>query len=55
MGWFENQIEERRAADQQLLEDSFEILAGVVLGQRTAERISDHRIIAKSAIDEILK
>ena len=55
MGWFEDQIEERRAADQQLLEDSFEILAGVVLGQRTAERISDHRIIAKSAIDEILK
>ena len=55
MGWFENQIEERRAADQQLLEDSFVKIAGVVLGQRTADRISDERIITKGAIDEILK
>ena len=55
MGWFENQIEERRAADQQLLEDSFVKIAGVVLGKRTADRIVDERIIAKGAIDEILK
>ncbi|MBO7666851.1 MAG: ATP-binding cassette domain-containing protein, partial [Firmicutes bacterium] len=55
MGWFENQIEERRAADQQLLEDSFVRVAGVVLGQRTAERIGDERIVTKGAIDEILK
>ena len=55
MGWFENQIEERRAADQQLLEDSFVKIAGVVLGQRSADRISDERIITKGAIDEILK
>ena len=55
MGWFENQIEERRHADQQLLEDSFVRVAGVVLGQRCAERIGDDRIITKNAIDEILK
>lgn len=55
MGWFENQIEERREADQQLLEDSFVRVAGVVLGHRTAERISDERIITKHSIDEILK
>ena len=55
MGWFENQIEERRTADQQLLEDSFVKIAGVVLGQRTAQKISDERIVTKSAIDEILK
>lgn len=55
MGWFENQIEERRAADQQLLEDSFVKIAGVVMGQRTAQRIGDERIVAKNAIDEILK
>ena len=47
MGWFENQIEERRDADQQLLEDSFVRIAGVVLGERTAQRISDERIITK--------
>ena len=55
MSWFSNQIEERRKADQQLLEDSFVKIAGVVLGQRTAEKISDARIVAKNAIDEILK
>ena len=55
MGWFENQIEERREADQLLLEDSFLKAAGVVLGSRGAERISDERIVTKNAIDEILK
>ena len=55
MGWFENQIEERRNADQQLLEDSFVKIAGVVLGQRTAQKIGDERIVTKNAIDEILK
>lgn len=55
MGWFENQIEERRAADQQFLEDSFVKISGVVLGKRIAEKISDERIVTKSAIDEILK
>ena len=55
MGWFENQIEERRAADQQLLEESFDRIAEVVLGQRNADRIGDERIITKDAIDEILK
>ena len=55
MSWFENQIEERRAADQQLLEDSFVRVAGVVLGQRTATILGDKRIVTKNAIDEILK
>ncbi|MBQ5354667.1 MAG: ATP-binding cassette domain-containing protein [Clostridia bacterium] len=55
MGWFESQIEQRRKNDDQLLEDSFVRIAGVVLGQRTAEKIGDARIITKSAIDEILK
>ena len=55
MGWFENQIEERRTADQQLLEDSFVKISGVVLGKRIAEKISDERFVTKSAIDEILK
>ena len=55
MGWFENQIEERRSNDQQLLEESFAKVAGVVLGYRTAEKIIDERIVTKGAIDEILK
>ena len=55
MGWFENQIEERRNADQQLLEDSFICVAGVVMGHRMAEKFADERIMTKGAIDEILK
>ena len=54
MGWFDSQIEERRAADQQLLEDSFAKISGVVLGQRIADKISDQWITAQNAIDEIL-
>ena len=55
MSYFENQIEERRNADDQLLEDSFDKVLGAVLGQHIAEKISDERIITKNAIDEILK
>ena len=55
MGWFENQIEERREADQQMLSDSYIKVAGAVLGQRRAAMISDDRIVTKKAIDEILK
>ena len=55
MGWFENQIQDRRDADQTLLEDSFLRIAGVIMGEKDAQRIGDARIITKSAIDEILK
>ncbi len=55
MQWLKNQVEERKQADQQLLEDSFAKISGVVLGQRIAEKINDQRIVAQNAIDEILK
>lgn len=55
MGWFENQIEERRKADSRLLEDSFVQLAGVVMGGRDAQKMDDERIITSNAIEEALK
>ena len=55
MGWFDNQIKTRREADQQLLDDSFVKIAGVIMGQRRAEQFGDARIVTKNAIDEILK
>ncbi len=55
MGWFENQIEERREADQKLLENSLLQVAGVILGKKSGERFIDDRIVTKSAVDEILK
>ena len=55
MGWFENQIQDRREADQQLLEDSFFRVAGVIMGEKNASLLGDERIITKNAIGEILK
>ncbi len=55
MGWFEKQIKQRSDLDQQMFEESFFRVAGVVLGERSATKISDEHIITKQAIDEILK
>lgn len=55
MGWFENQIEERQNADQQLLDDSFGKVSEAVLGKWRAYRAADGKIVTKNAIDEILK
>ena len=55
MGWFDKQVRQRRALDQQLLEDSFTRIAKVVMGNQEANRIHDERIITKIAIEEILK
>ena len=55
MGWFEGQIEERKAADQKLLENACVKAAGVVLGERNAQKMRDESIIAKDAIEEVMK
>jgi len=55
MGWFEDQVKERRTAEQRELEDSFEKIAGVVLGRMTAGRLNDKRIVASNVIEEVLK
>ncbi|MCR5302413.1 MAG: NHLP bacteriocin export ABC transporter permease/ATPase subunit [Lachnospiraceae bacterium] len=55
MGWFENQIEERRKSDLEMLEESFARAAQVVLGEKIAGRLNDSRVVAKNTIDEILK
>ena len=55
MGWFDEQIEEREARDQEVLEDSIFRMAAVVLGKQKAGVVENDRIITKEAIDEILK
>lgn len=55
MNWFDEQINERRNADEQRLAEAFSQIAGVVLGERAAERISDEHFPAKRAVDEVLK
>ena len=55
MGWFSDQITQRAESDQNMLEDSFFRMASVVMDKWDAERMEDSRLIAKEAIDDILK
>ena len=55
MGWFGEQIKQRMETDQNVLEDSFFRMASVVMDKWNAERLEDSRLIAKEAIDDVLK
>ena len=55
MGWFDEQIRARKEADQAVLEDSFQQMAGAVMGRRMSEALNDDRQITEDAIGEILK
>lgn len=55
MGWFDEQIRQRKLSDQEILEDSIFRMASVVIGKQRAGVLNDERITAKEAIDEILK
>ena len=55
MGWFDEQIRERKERDQEVFEDSIFRMASVVLGRQKAGIADSERIITKAAIDEILK
>ena len=55
MGWFDEQIRQREQSDQSILEDSFFRMASVVMDKWNADRMEDDRLIAKEAIDEVLK
>ena len=54
MGWFDEQIRERKQSDQEQFEDSFLRVASAVMGRREASRLDDERSVARAAIDEIL-
>ena len=55
MGWFEDQIRMRTESDQEILEDAFFSMASAVMGKWHAEQAEDRRLIAREALDEILK
>ena len=55
MGWFNEQIKQRMESDQNILEDSFFRMASVVMDKWAAERLEDDRLIAREAIDDVLK
>ena len=55
MGWFDEQIRQRKDSDQDIFEDSIFRMASVVLGKRGAGVLNNERLITKEAIDDILK
>ena len=55
MGWFDEQIRQRKLSDQEIFEDSIFRMASVVLGKQRAGVLNDERIATKAAIDDILK
>ncbi|MBR4459518.1 MAG: NHLP bacteriocin export ABC transporter permease/ATPase subunit [Clostridia bacterium] len=55
MGWFSEQIDQRAQSDQNILEDSLFRMASVVMDKWAAVRMEDERLIAREALDEILK
>lgn len=55
MGWFNDQIRERKLNDQELFEESLIKMASAVLGRQGAGALDDERVVTKAAIDDILK
>ena len=55
LGWFDNQIRQRKQSDQDRFEDSILRMASVVVGNRYGDSLADDRVITKHAIDDILK
>lgn len=55
MGWFDEQIKQRRQNDNDVFADSFINIVGAVMGQKMSAALNDDRQITKNAIDEILK
>lgn len=55
MGWFDEQIRQRKQNDDDVFADSFVNMAAAVLGSKVTGSLSDSSAAAKSSIDEILK
>ena len=55
MGWFDEQIRQRKDNDQDVFEESILRMASAVIGSQKAGLLRDERIITKEAIDDILK
>ena len=55
MGWFDEQIRQRKQNDQNIFEDALFGMTSAVLGKQGANVLNDRRIITEAVIDEILK
>ena len=55
MGWFDEQIRQRKEADFAAFENSFQEIAEAVMGRRLSDALNDDRAVTTDAIGEILK
>ncbi len=55
MGWFDEQVRQRRSNDSDAFTDAIVNMAGAVLGRKAFFSIHDNRLITQNALDEILK
>ena len=53
MGWFDEQIKQRKKHDQDTFEEAFLGISDAVTGARVSAAFADDRSRAKDAIDEI--
>ena len=55
MGWFNEQIKERKQSDNDAFSSSFAAIADAVTGKRISAALNDNRAATKSAMDVVLK
>ncbi len=55
MGWFNDQIHDRRIMDDEALESAFENVVSAVLGRKAGTTVSDERRVVQDAVGEILE
>lgn len=55
MGWFDEQIKQRKLKDEEVFEEAFIEIADAVLGEGLTASLKNDSQIAKDAIDEIVK
>ena len=55
MGWFDEQIKQRKENDESIFSDSFVNIAGAVMGSKISAALNDDSRSAESAIGAILK
>ena len=55
MGWFDEQILQRKLSDQEIMEDSLRHIAAAVLGDEQTGRRSDEHGSVKAAVGDILE
>ena len=55
MGWFDEQIKQRKENDEEMIRDAISDIAGAVMGKRMASAAVSNSRMAESAIGDILK